>query len=290
MSYHNRQERSMQHSRVALVTGASSGIGWHTARSLAERGDTVILVGRDAQRCGVARDRILAEVPDAVIDVRLADFASLGQVRDLANAVLAEYQQLDVLVNNAGGFYSTRQLSVDGYELTWAINHLAPFLLTNMLIPLLRSSAPARIITVSSAAHVSTGIHFDDLNGEKSYSGLRAYGQSKLANILFTYELAHRLTDSDVTANALHPGFVATGFGSNNSDFFMKINAVLQRLFAITPEQGAQTSIFLATDPSVAQTTGRYFSNAKATASSKASYDVTTRRRLWQISAAQTGI
>jgi NAD(P)-dependent dehydrogenase (short-subunit alcohol dehydrogenase family) len=280
----------MEHSRVALVTGASSGIGWYTARALAQRGDSVILVGRDTQRCAAARDRILADVPEAQIDVRLADFASLEQVRQLATGVIAEYPQLDVLVNNAGGFYSTRQRSVDGFELTWATNHLAPFLLTNMLIPLLRSSAPARIITVSSAAHVSTGINFDDLNGERSYSGLRAYAQSKLANILFTYELAHRLADSDVTANALHPGFVATGFGSNNTDLFMKLNAILQRLFAITPEQGAQTNIFLATDPSVAQTTGRYFSNSKATASSKASYDVTSRRRLWAISSTQTGL
>ena len=280
----------MAQSLVSLVTGASAGIGWYTALALAKRGDTVILVGRNAERCASARDAILAQIPNAHIDVRLADFASLAQVRSLAAGVIADYTQLNVLVNNAGGFYSSRQISVDGYELTWATNHLAPFLLTNLLLPLLRASAPARIINVSSAAHISTSMNFDDLHGERSYSGLRAYAQSKLANLMFTYELAQRLAESDVTCNALHPGFVATGFGSNNTDILMKFNALLQRFFAITPEQGAHTHIFLATDPSVAQTTGLYFSKSTPMASSKASYDVTARRRLWSVSMEQTDI
>ncbi len=280
----------MAQSPVSLVTGASRGIGWYTALALAKRGDTVILVGRDAQRCASARAEILAQIPDAEVDVRLADFASLDQVRALAAGVIADYTRLDVLVNNAGGFYSTPQRSDDGYELTWATNHLAPFLLTSLLLPLLRASAPARIVNVSSAAHVGTSIDFADINGERSYNGLRAYAQSKLANVLFTYELAQRLAESDVTCNALHPGFVATGFGSNNTDAVMKLNALLQRFFAVPPEQGAQTSIFLATDPSVAQTTGLYYSKAKPVPSSKASYDVTARRLLWSISATQTGI
>ena len=280
----------MAQSPVSLVTGASRGIGWYTALALAKRGDTVILVGRDAQRCASARAQILAQIPDAEVDVRLANFASLDQVRALAAGVIADYTRLDVLVNNAGGFYSTPQRSDDGYELTWATNHLAPFLLTSLLLPLLRASAPARIVNVSSAAHVGTSIDFADINGERSYNGLRAYAQSKLANILFTYELAHRLAESDVTCNALHPGFVATGFGSNNTDAVMKLNALLQRFFAVPPEQGAQTSIFLATDPSVAQTTGLYYSKSKPVTSSKASYDVTARRLLWSISTTQTGI
>jgi len=280
----------MDDTRVSIVTGGTSGIGWHTARALAHRGDTVILVGRNPERCNAARDRILAELPDAVIDTRLADFASLAQVDALAGAIIADYNRVDVLVNNAGGFYSTRQVSHDGFELTWATNHLAPFLLTHRLLPVLRASAPSRIVNVSSAAHISTSINFDDLQAERSYSGLRAYAQSKLANILFTYEVAHRLADSDVTANALHPGFVATGFGSNNTGMFMAVNGLLAKFFAISPEAGARTSIALAMDPTLSQTTGLYFSQAKPVASSRASYDVTSRRRLWELSMRQCGI
>ncbi len=280
----------MDDTRVSIVTGGTSGIGWHTARALAHRGDTVILVGRNPDRCDAARARILAELPDAVVDTRLADFASLAQVDALAGAIIADYNRVDVLVNNAGGFYSTRQLSHDGFELTWATNHLAPFLLTYRLLPVLRASAPSRIVNVSSAAHISTSINFDDLQAERSYSGLRAYAQSKLANILFTYEVAHRLADSDVTANALHPGFVATGFGSNNTGLFMAINGLLAKFFAISPEAGARTSITLAMDPTLSQTTGLYFSNAKPVASSRSSYDVTSRRRLWELSMRQCGI
>ena len=280
----------MDEARVSIVTGGTSGIGWHTARALAKRGDTVILVGRNPDRCNAARDRILAEIPDAMVDTRLADFASLAQVDALASGIITDYNRVDVLVNNAGGFYSTRQLSQDGFELTWATNHLAPFLLTHRLLPLLRASAPSRIVTVSSAAHISTSINFDDLQAERSYSGLRAYAQSKLANILFTYEVAHRLADSDVTANALHPGFVATGFGSNNTGMFMALNGLLAKFFAISPEAGAQTSIALAMDPTLSQSTGLYFSQAKPVASSRASYDVTSRRRLWDLSMRQCGI
>jgi NAD(P)-dependent dehydrogenase (short-subunit alcohol dehydrogenase family) len=280
----------MDDTRVSIVTGGTSGIGWHTARALAHRGDTVILVGRNPERCNAARDRILAELPDAVVDTRLADFASLAQVDALAGAIIADYNRVDVLVNNAGGFYSTRQVSHDGFELTWATNHLAPYLLTYRLLPVLRASAPSRIVNVSSAAHMSTSINFDDLQAERSYSGLRAYAQSKLANILFTYEVAHRLADSDVTANALHPGFVATGFGSNNTGMFMAVNGLLAKYFAISPEAGARTSIALAMDPTLTQTTGLYFSQAKPVASSRASYDVTSRRRLWELSMRQCGI
>ena len=280
----------MDEARVSIVTGGTSGIGWHTARALAKRGDTVILVGRNPDRCNAARDRILAEFPDAMVDTRLADFASLAQVDALASGIITDYNRVDVLVNNAGGFYSTRQLSQDGFELTWATNHLAPFLLTHRLLPLLRASAPSRIVNVSSAAHISTSINFDDLQAERSYSGLRAYAQSKLANILFTYEVAHRLADSDVTANALHPGFVATGFGSNNTGMFMALNGLLAKFFAISPEAGAQTSIALAMDATLSQSTGLYFSQAKPVASSRASYDVTSRRRLWDLSMRQCGI
>ena len=283
-------EHMPNHENSAIITGGTSGIGWHTARALAQQGHSVIIVGRSHERCLAAKARILDEVPGAVVDIRLADFASLQQVNSLADSIIAAYPRVELLVNNAGAYYSTRQLSVDGYELTWATNHLAPFLLTLRLLPLLRASAPARVVTVSSAAHISTSMNFDDLQGERSYSGFRAYSQSKLANLLFTYELAARLAESDVTANALHPGFVATGFGLNNTDFFMKMSSVIARFFAITPEQGAQTSITLATDPALAYTTGMYFANSKPIASSRASYDVTSRRRLWALSTTQCGL
>ncbi len=277
----------MTDSRIAVVTGATAGIGWHTAAALAARGDHVVIVGRDAGRADAARERILAQTPAASVDIQLADFASLREVDTLATALTSTYPRIDVLVNNAGAFFSERATTVDGYERTWAVNHLAPFWLTTCLLPRLRASAPARIVTVSSAAHAAGRIDFADVHLSASFSGLRAYNQSKLANILFTYELAARLADSDVTANALHPGFVATDFGRGNPGVFMQINALLQRWFAISPVDGAATSILLATDPTLATTTGAYFSDRRQVASSRRSYDVTDRRKLWDLSVAQ---
>ncbi|NBU65421.1 MAG: SDR family NAD(P)-dependent oxidoreductase [Chloroflexia bacterium] len=200
----------------------------------------------------------------------------------VADTLKERYDRIDVLINNAGAYFTERQMSVDGIEMTWALNHMAPFLLTTQLLDLLRASAPARIITVASAAHQGATIDFNDLEGAKRFGGWKAYGQSKLANIMFTYELANRLFDSDVTANCLHPGFVATGFAQNNPGWFAKVFAVMQRYLAITPEQGAETTIFLAGSDSVANVTGRYFDKCKPVPSSKVSYDVTTQRRLWQ--------
>lgn len=270
--------------KIMIVTGATGGIGLITARELAATGAKVVLVGRSAARLADAVALITQQTPDAQLDTIQADLSSQAEVCAVADTIKQRYDHIDVLINNAGAYYTTHQLSVDGIEMTWALNHMAPFLLTTQLLDLLRASAPARIITVASAAHQGAIIDFDDLEGKKRFSGWKAYGQSKLANIMFTYELANRLLESDVTANCLHPGFVATGFAQNNAGWFAKFFAVMQRYMAITPEQGAETSIFLARSDSVVTTTGRYFDKCKPVPSSKISYDVTTQRRLWQLS------
>ncbi len=270
--------------KIMIVTGATGGIGLITARELAATGAKVVLVGRSAARLADAVALITQQTPNAQLDTIQADLSSQAEVCAVADTIKQRYDHIDVLINNAGAYYTTHQLSVDGIEMTWALNHMAPFLLTTQLLDLLRASAPARIITVASAAHQGATIDFDDLEGKKRFSGWKAYGQSKLANIMFTYELANRLLESDVTANCLHPGFVATGFAQNNAGWFAKFFAVMQRYMAITPEQGAETSIFLARSDSVVTTTGRYFDKCKPVPSSKVSYDVTTQRRLWQLS------
>ncbi|RLT21489.1 MAG: SDR family oxidoreductase [Chloroflexi bacterium] len=268
--------------KVMIVTGATNGIGLITARELAATGARVVLVGRSARRLADTVALITQQTPAANLDTIQADLSSQADVLAVADTIKQRYDHIDVLLNNAGAFFTEHQLSVDGIEMTWALNHMAPFLLTTTLLDLLRASAPARIITVASAAHQGATINFDDLEGKTRFSGWKAYAQSKLANIMFTYELANRLLDSDVTANCLHPGFVATGFAQNNPGWFAKAFAVMQRYMAITPEKGAETSIFLARSDSVATTTGRYFDKCKPVPSSKISYDVTTQRRLWQ--------
>ena len=274
----------MSERRVMVVTGATNGIGFVTAKELARQGAHVVLVARAQDRLDHAVAQIQSSCADASLSTICADLSSQRDVLRVADTLKSSHAHIDVLVNNAGAFFTTRQLSVDGIEMTWAVNHMAPFLLTTSLLDTLRASAPARVITVSSMAHMGAKMDFDDLQGERRFSGLRAYAQSKLANILFTYELADRLQQAEVSVNCLHPGFVATGFAHNNSGLFAQFNGLLQKLFAVSPEKGAETSIFLASDPSVAHITGRYFINSKAVPSSKISYDVTSRRRLWEVS------
>jgi NAD(P)-dependent dehydrogenase (short-subunit alcohol dehydrogenase family) len=276
--------------KTILVTGGTSGIGFIAARALAGMGATVAIVGHHAARAQDAAARIQRETGAANVQALVADLSSLEQVRALAEQVQQRYPRLDVLLNNAGGVFIGRQTTVDGYERTFAINHLAPFLLTNLLLERLKADAPARIITVSSMAHQGQRIHLDDLNQERrGYSAWRAYGESKLANILFTYALARRLAGSGVTANTLHPGFVATNFAKNNGplwQFFM----TLARPFAISPERGAQTSIYLASSPEVATVSGRYFISCKPAHSSSASTDVDAEEGLWRLSEQMTGL
>lgn len=276
--------------KTVLVTGATGGIGFIAARALAAMGATVVLVGRDPAKAQASVARIQRETGANSVNALTADLSSMQAVRRLAAEFVAQYPRLDVLLNNAGGIFMTRQTTLDGYERTFALNHLAPFLLTHLLLDRLKVDAPARVVTVSSMAHRGHTKDFDDVNQtRRGYSAWRAYGESKLANIMFTYALARRLEGSDVTANTLHPGFVATGFAKNNGPLW-QLAMSLARPFAISPERGAQTSIYLASSPDVADLSGRYFVNSQPAKSSKASYDVAAQERLWSLSEQMAGI
>ena len=268
--------------KVCLVTGATSGIGAVTARALAHRGATVVLVARNRERSEATSEAIRQESGNAKVDFLVADLASQTDVRRLAEDFKSRYSRLDVLINNAGAMFVRREESADGIEMTLALNHLAPFLLTNLLLDLLIASAPARIVTVSSDAHRwAKGFDFDDPQGRRRYHGFKAYGQSKLANILFTTELARRLSGTGVTANCLHPGFVATNFftGRGVMRWLMRLGA---RLFAISPEEGAKTTIDLAASPEFASISGQYFVKSAPATPSKAARDEAAGRRLWR--------
>lgn len=276
--------------RICLITGATSGIGRVAARELARSGLRVVIVGREEGRVTETVAALREQTGSSAVEYLLADLSSQEQVRRLSDEFLRRYGRLDVLLNNAGAVFTSRQVTVDGIERTFALNHLAPFLLTNLLLNTLTSSAPARVVTVSSMAHSGAHMQLDDLQFERHpYRAFTAYGQSKLANILFTYELARRLDGTGVTANTLHPGFVATNFGRSNGGLWSPLFTLL-RPFMISAERGAQTSIYLATSPEVEGVTGRYFADCKPRRSSAASYDVESQRRLWETSEQLTGV
>lgn len=275
--------------KVCLVTGATAGIGLVTALELARQGARVIGVGRSPERCAEAAHQIREQTGTSAVEFLVADLSSQAEVRRLANQVKAATGRLDVLVNNAGLIRLERELTVDGLEMTFALNHLAYFLLTNLLLDTVKASTPARIVSVASAAHQGCKMNFDDLQGETKYSPWRAYQQSKLANILFTRELARRLEGTGVTANALHPGYVRTQiFRAECFSGWLLRRAA--ELFAITPEEGVQTSIYLAASPDVEGQTGQYFVRRKPTSSSPESQDEATARKLWEVSARLTGL
>ena len=276
--------------KIVLITGGTGGIGRATAIGLAKSGARVGITGRDRGRAEQAADAIRRESNNGAVDVFVADLSSQSDVRRLARDVLAAYPRLDVLINNVGGFWAHRHETADGLEHTFALNHLAPFLLTNLLIDRLRACAPARIVTVSSGAQSMGRIDFDDLMGELTYSGQRAYNQSKLANVMFTYELARRLDGSGVTANTLHPGVTRTAFGAEDGTRVMAPIIAALRPFMRSPKRGAETSVFLASSPAAAGITGHFFENRKARPSQKASYDSVTTARLWEVSAALVGL
>jgi len=275
--------------KTVLVTGGTGGIGRATALGLATMGAQLAVTGRNRERTeGAARE--IRAIGGGQVDVFVADLSSQSEVRRLAVEVLQTYPRIDVLINNVGGYWNTRHVTADGLEHTFALNHLAPFLLTNLLLDQLKQSAPARVVTVSSNAHATGRIDFDDLQGERSYSGSKAYNQSKLANVLFTYELARRLQPSAVTANALHPGVVSTSFGAEDPRGIQRLIIPFARPFMKSPAQGAATSIHLASAPDLEHVTGSYFANSKTKRSSKPSYDETVAARLWQISAELVGL
>ena len=269
--------------RTVLVTGGTAGIGKATALGLAAMGAHLAITGRDRGRAEDAAREIRA-AGGGNVDVFVADLSSQPEVRRLADEVLQRLPRIDVLVNNAGGYWNTRHITADGLERTFAVNHLAPFLLTSLLLGRLKHSAPARVVTVSSNMQAIGRIDFDDLQGERSYSGARAYNQSKLANVLFTYELARRLEATSVTANALHPGVVSTSFGAEDPSGVQRLFTPFMRPFMKTPAQGAATSVHLAAAPALEQMTGRYFANSKPKRSSQRSYDNAAAARLWHVS------
>jgi NAD(P)-dependent dehydrogenase (short-subunit alcohol dehydrogenase family) len=271
--------------KICLITGGTNGIGKSTAQELARRGATIVIVGRNAQKTSQVVEEIRSATGNQNVNSLLADLSSQQEVRCLANDFKSNYPQLHVLLNNAGGTFTTRQLSVDGIEMTLALNHLAYFLLTNLLLDTLKASAPARIINVSSNAHSGGKIDFDNMQGERSYSSFGPYGNSKLANILFTTELTRRLEGTGVTVNALHPGFTNTGFGKNNSGLLMKIIGVVVPLIARSPEEGAKTSIYLASSPEVQSITGKYFVDCKVTQPAPQAADSAVAKKLWDVSA-----
>jgi retinol dehydrogenase 14 len=275
--------------QTVLVTGGTGGIGQATAIGLAAMGARVGVTGRDISRTRAAAADIAAASGNPAVDPFPADMSSQAEVRRLAGEVLAAYPRLDVLVNNVGGFWATRRVTADELEHTFAVNHLAPFLLTGLLLDRLKASAPARIVTVSSGAHATGKMNFDDLLGERRYSGQEAYSQSKLANVMFTYELARRVEGTGVTATVLHPGVVRTGFAAEDPSPMLKVFLPLIRLWLKTPEKGAATSIYLASSPEIAGVTGKYFAGGKPKTSSPSSYDTAAASRLWQISLDLTG-
>jgi NAD(P)-dependent dehydrogenase (short-subunit alcohol dehydrogenase family) len=278
---------NLMHGKICVVTGATSGIGLVTAQVLAQQGATLILVARNAERGAATVSRIRQEMGNASVELMVADLSVQAQVRRLASEIQQRVVRLDVLVNNAGAFFARRQLSQDGIEMTFALNHLAYFLLSNLLVNSLQAAESARIVNVSSEAHRRAHLDFGDLQGERHYTGWRAYARSKLANILFTYELARRLTGTGIVTNAMHPGFVATNFGRNNRGIAATFIRILQ-LAAISPQEGAQTIIYLASSPVVKAVTGQYFIKQQVVRSSQVSYDGPAAECLWQMSAEMT--
>ena len=275
--------------KVVLITGGTSGIGKAAATALAGMGATVVITGRNEERGKRALQEIREESGNDGVELILADLTVQDEVRRLAEELRERHNQLDVLVNNAGLVLSERTETPDGIETQLAINHLAPFLLTNLLLDLLEKSAPSRIVTVSSDAHRWAKIDLDDLQSRKRYRGMQVYGKTKLANIMFTYELAERLEGTGVTANCMHPGGVNTNFG-NNQGGPMNLLFRLFKPFMRSPEQGADTLIYLASSPEVEGMTGKYLADRKVKAASDAAYDETTRKRLWEASEELTGL
>jgi NAD(P)-dependent dehydrogenase (short-subunit alcohol dehydrogenase family) len=276
--------------RVVLITGGTGGIGRATAIGLAALGARVAITGRDQVRAEAVAVEIRGETGNTDVGAFGADLSSQAEVRRLAAEVLDAYPRLDVLVNNVGGSWATRHVTADGLERTFALNHLAAFLLTNLLLDRLKASAPARIVSVSSGAQSRGTIDFEDLQGERNYSEQKAYPQSKLASVMFTYELARRLDGSGVTATVLHPGVVRTGFGAEDPSRIFKLLVPLWRPFMKTPQQGAAMSIELASTAKVEGVTGRYFADGRPQTSNRASYDEGAAARLWQVSAGLVGL
>jgi NAD(P)-dependent dehydrogenase (short-subunit alcohol dehydrogenase family) len=285
---HDEPTPGLMDGKTVVITGGTSGIGKATVVGLAQLGAQVAITGRDTARVEVVAEEIGQEgIP---VHTFVADLSNMTEVRRLADELLLRLPRIDVLINNVGGYWNTRHVTADGLEHTFALNHLAPFLLTNLLLERLQDGDSGRVVTVASNMQAIGRIDFDDLQSERGYSGGRAYNQSKLANVLFTYELARRTQGTNVTANALHPGVVNTSFGAEDPAHLQRLMAPVMRLFMKSPKDGAATSIHVASSPSIAGVNGRYFAKSKMKKSSKRSYDHDVARRLWEMSAAAAGI
>jgi NAD(P)-dependent dehydrogenase (short-subunit alcohol dehydrogenase family) len=269
--------------KTVVVTGATEGIGLVTAKEIAKRGARVVIVGRNPEKTSARAEEVKAFAGHDRVEFALADFSKQSSIRALGKDLRSRLDRLDVLVNNAGAINEVRQTTEDGYELTFAANHLGYFLLTEELLELLKKSAPARVVNVASEAHRGGAMNFEDLQGEKSFSGFKAYNQSKLANILFTRELAKRLAGTGVTANCLHPGVIASGFGRNSEGWVGALARTFSFLLS-TPESGAKTQIFLATSEAVEGVTGKYFDSCKEKTPSKGARNDADAAKLWEIS------
>ena len=276
--------------KICMVTGANAGIGQQTALELAQLGATVVMVARDPQRGETARAAVASATGSPRVDLLQADFAAPASIRAMSEAFKARYDRLDVLVNNAGVYLTQRQETAEGLEMTFAVNHLGYFMTTLLLWDRLLAAGSARVINLSSDAHRQARLNFDNLQNRGKYAGFRTYGQSKLANVLFTYELDRRRGDAPVTVNAVHPGFVASNFGRNNRGIVGLAMTRLVPLFAKSVAEGAATSVYLASSPEVAGVSGQYFANCRAVKSAPQSYDRAAAERLWAISEELTGL
>jgi len=272
--------------KLCVITGATSGVGLAAAQALARKGARLALIGRDPARGAAALQRIRATAPGAEVALHYGDLARFAEVKRVADELLQTYPRIDALINNAGALFQRREVTADGIERTFALNHMAYFVMTERLRERLAASAPARIVSVASRAHEGVTLDFDDLNMERRYSGWLAYRRSKLANILWTRELARRIAGSGVTANCLHPGFVATRFGDNNRGWFGLLIGIAKRVSALRPDQGAETVVHLASAEGLEGTSGDYFANSAPATPSVAAQDDTAARRLWDLSEA----
>jgi NAD(P)-dependent dehydrogenase (short-subunit alcohol dehydrogenase family) len=277
--------------KTVVITGATSGIGLEASDALVRQGAALVLVARDRGRGEAALARLRAKAPQARIEIRYADMSEMAEVRRLAADLLATVGPIDVLINNAGEIFDRHALTGDGLERTFALNHMGYFLLTNLLLDRLKEAPAGRIVSVASEAHRGATLDFADLTGRNGARGWQAYRRSKLANILFTMELARRLAGTSVTANCLHPGFVASRFGDAGNGLAMRFFIGLgKRLIAVTPKEGAKTIVFLAASPEVATVSGRYYAKRRAVEPSAAARDGAAARRLWDESAGIAGI
>ena len=276
--------------KVCIVTGSNSGIGKETALALADMGATVVMVVRNRELGEAALAEIIAETGSNNIDLMICDLSSMNTIRDFATAFKSKYDRLDVLINNAGAVISDRQITDDGFERTLAVNYLAPFLLTHELLPLLKDSAPSRVVNLSSGLAKRANVNLDDLQNELSYKSMRVYGSAKLKVIMYTYEMARRLKDTGVSVNVVLPGFVVTNLGRSSGSFASRIMFGMMKPFQLSPKEGAETSVYVATTPEIEGLTGKCFEKKQEIETSEESYNVDLQKQLWDITIGLLGL